>query len=132
MSHLTVPVEKVPQPPGRPLLKATPYKRPEACVLVLGDVTEKTASRLLRLLRLYGTRGLKLVVVASESTPRKLEALRDFLFSNYAFTLEVYVVSPEELSRVVGDLSRVDAVLASNSELLLQLPEELRSKAEVV
>lgn len=81
------------------------YKPPSVVVLVK-QLTDKSMSRLYELLRVHGAKGLK-IIVESDRPAQALEALRDFLFSNYAFTVEVYIANPGrgyELASKAGSL----------------------------
>jgi len=109
------------------------YRRPSATVLVYGEVTPGVIDKLRELLRLHGPRGLR-IILASHSSPRALESLRDFLHENYTFTLEVYTSSSSLAEKLEKQLvsSEVVAVLVSSSELINQVPRSLVSKLVVV
>ena len=108
-----------------------PYRRPSATVLLYGDVTPSVVEKLRSILRVHGSRGLR-IILASHSSPRALEALRDFLHENYTFTLEVYTSSSllEKLENI-NALGEVVAVIVSNSELTKQVPSSLLDKVVV-
>ncbi len=105
-----------------------PYKRPSATVLLYGDVTPDVIEKLRSLLKVHGHRGLR-IILASHSSPRALEALRDFLHENYTFTLEIYTSS--SLLEKLNALGEVVAVIVSNSELTKQVPSSLLDKVVV-
>lgn len=109
-----------------------PYRRPSATVLLYGDVTPSVVEKLRSILRVHGSRGLR-IILASHSSPRALEALRDFLHENYTFTLEVYTSSSSLLEKLenINALGEVVAVIVSNSELTKQVPSSLLDKVVV-
>jgi hypothetical protein len=109
------------------------YRKPNATVLVYGDITPSIVEKLKSLLRVYGSRGLR-VILASQNTIRALDSLRDFLHENYAFTVEVYTHSSGFLGEA-GSLEtagEVVAVLVSSSDLAKNVPSFLQDKVVVV
>jgi len=108
------------------------YKEPLSSVLILGGANEKALKRLYDLLRNYGRGGLKVYVFASGSA-KDLGALREFILSNYTFTIEIYTAGESDLRRVLErEGSRVVKVLVPAERPLEDLPENLRKVVEVL
>jgi hypothetical protein len=108
------------------------YRKPSATVLVYGDITPGVVERLKSLLRIHGSRGLR-IIIAPHNTPRVLESLRTFLQDNYTFTVEVYTRSTGFREAESPDGTRdVVAVLVSSSELVKSVPSSLQDRVVVV
>lgn len=107
------------------------YKPPKATVVLLGDVSGKVLERLSSILRVHGPKGIKLVIAHADLT-KSVEVLRDLLFSNYAFTIELYFARPGELHSLVTGSPDVVSVLVSDPSLVNEVPAELRGVTEVV
>jgi len=108
------------------------YRNPSSSVIILGHVTEKVVTRLQSILRVYGSRGLRIYLVSTASA-KVLEALRDFILSNYTFTVEVYTVGGDQAKQIYErEGSSIVSVLASEHVLLDDLPGHLKGLVEVL
>lgn len=108
------------------------YKRPSSFIVILGDVNIKVINKLSVILRNHGPHGLKIYVVYDD-LEKNLEILRDFLLNNYAFTIEVYMVSRSELSNILKEsVEKPVSIYVTNPEYVNSIPVELRSLAEAV
>jgi len=103
------------------------YKRPRHVVVVVGVPDESIVKELNTYLASHGREGLKLIIATREPSSRVLEALRDFLLSNIAFTIEVYSVSYERLREIIGGEGGLVKIFAS-SGVCGELPEDLAAK----
>lgn len=104
------------------------YKRPEKIIAICGVINDNVIKALSDLLRREGPRGLKIVLSSGLNSPRALESIRDFLLSNHAFTIEVYVIDKQQLENVINASSSDLILLTSNSEIVRTLPEEYKNK----
>lgn len=65
-------------------------------------INEYVIKELGKLLRIYGHYGLKILISSSSKSSSPLEYIRDFLLSNTAFTVEVYLVERSELEKMLS------------------------------
>jgi hypothetical protein len=109
------------------------YREPLSTVIVLGEPNKDTVSKLHYILRTRGLNGLRVYVVKDSSSSRFLESLRDFIFSNHTYTLEVFTAEYEQLREIYekeGD--RIVSILVSDSNLVQYVPSILRNKLEAL
>ncbi|MEM4718035.1 MAG: hypothetical protein QXE81_04660 [Desulfurococcaceae archaeon] len=79
------------------------YKRPEKVVVIDSNINESLIKELGKLLRVYGYHGLKILISSSSKSSISLEYIREFLLSNTAFTIEVYIVDSNDLQRMLAN-----------------------------
>jgi len=101
-------------------------KDPGAAVLIIGNPDDKCLERLTTLYRVYGPRGIKLIVISNSGVSRVLESMRSFLQKNTSFTIELYVVNPGDATR--SGVDKYTDVVTCDQELLEALPSNLKSK----
>ncbi|MEM0005181.1 MAG: hypothetical protein QXE10_07070 [Desulfurococcaceae archaeon] len=109
------------------------YREPLFTVIVLGEPNKDTVSKLHYILRTRGLNGLRVYIVKDSSSSRFLESLRDFIFSNHTYTLEVFTAEYEQLREIYekeGD--RIVSILVSDSNLVQYVPSILRNKLEAL
>lgn len=109
------------------------YKEPLSTVILLGVPNKDTVRKLHYILRTRGLNGLRVYVVKDSSSSKFLESLRDFIFSNHLYTLEVFTAEYEQLGEIYekeGD--KIVSILVSDSNLVQYVPSVLRSKLEAL
>jgi|GEM_PF-4240302 len=104
------------------------YNRPRHVVVVVGVPDESIVKELNTYLASHGREGLKLIIATREPSSRVFEALRDFLLSNIAFTIEVYSVNYEKLREIIGGGEGELIKIFVSSGACGELPEDLAAK----
>lgn len=102
------------------------FKDPGAAVLIIGNPDDKCLERLTTLYRVYGPRGIKLIVISNSGVSRVLESMRSFLQKNTSFTIELYVVNPSEI--IESSNNKYMDVVVCDQNFLEALPSNLKSK----
>lgn len=113
------------------MLNKALYKKPEKIIVICDVNNDNVIKALSDLLRLEGPRGLKIVLASKLASPKVLESIREFLLSNHAFTIEVYVINEQQLESVIDASSSDLILLNSNSEIARMLSEKYRNKVVV-
>lgn len=108
------------------------YRRPSTTVIILGDPGDRVLEKLRGLLARHGPQGLRIYLVSSPSA-KSLENVKDIILSNYTFTLEIYTVSWDSLSKVIEVESKnIVHVLTQDPSIVVNLPGSMRELVEVV